>query len=91
MATNLAQPKISLNELIRSLSLKTMRIKGRLGKQEIVVLVNTSNTHNLLSTHNLLDPLAAKKGGLNVNYGEKVRALGWQMVILWVVKGNVLL
>lgn len=44
-----------------------MRIKGRLRNQEIVVLIDTGNTHNFL------DPLIVKNGRLKVNHEEKVK------------------
>lgn len=45
--TNPTNPKISLHTFIGSLIPKTMRIKGSVGNQEVVVLIDIGSTHNL--------------------------------------------
>ncbi|KAF5447657.1 hypothetical protein F2P56_033191, partial [Juglans regia] len=61
------QPEISLHAIIGSISPKTMRIRGKIGNQELVVLID------LGSTHNFVDPSVIKKGNIPVNLVEKVR------------------
>ncbi|GKF65094.1 gypsy/ty3 retroelement polyprotein, partial [Tanacetum coccineum] len=44
-------PHITLNALSGLNSYQTMRIRGRIGKQEIHILIDCGNTHNFLDIH----------------------------------------
>ncbi|KAF5470266.1 hypothetical protein F2P56_010790, partial [Juglans regia] len=64
--TTETQPEISLHALLGSQNPKTMRLRGRVGDQEVVILVDSG------STHNFLDPLVVKKGNLAIKGEESV-------------------
>lgn len=59
-------PEISLHAIAGSLSPRTMRIHGKVLNCSVVILVDTG------STHNFLDPMIAKKVGLEVNAGKQI-------------------
>lgn len=60
------EAKISLNATTRTPSVKTMRLVGRIGNDELVILVDFE------STHNFLDPIITRMAKLKVNYTSKV-------------------
>lgn len=47
------EPKISLHALTRSLNPKTMQVKGNIERQQVVLLIDSSRTHNFI------DPMVA--------------------------------
>lgn len=61
------QPEISLHALMGAQNSKLMRIKGKVGNQAIVVLIDSS------STHNFLNPSVARKGNISVHGKERVK------------------
>ncbi|KAB1203113.1 hypothetical protein CJ030_MR8G008945 [Morella rubra] len=62
-----ADLEISLHALTGSLNPKTMRVVGRVGGQNVVILIDSG------STHNFLDPSIVKRGHLSVDRGEEIR------------------
>ncbi|KAF8369296.1 hypothetical protein HHK36_032691 [Tetracentron sinense] len=85
------QPEISLHAIVGSQTPQTMRVKGRLGKTQIMVLVDSG------STHNFLNPNIARKEGLKViksgcfevavANGDQVPCLGRCMGVRLVIQG----
>lgn len=73
-------PNISLHAITSLVTSKTMRIKGRLNNQELVILINSG------STHNFVDPVVVRRAQILINprhkltmtlaNGEKVRSEG---------------
>lgn len=53
-------PKISIHAITGAPNPKTMRMVGRIGSKEVVILEDTG------STHNILDPAIVPKAGLTL-------------------------
>lgn len=53
-------PENSLHAIVGALNPKTMRLMGQIGRKEVVILLDTRNTHNFL------DPAVISKAGLFV-------------------------
>ncbi|KAF5462657.1 hypothetical protein F2P56_018645 [Juglans regia] len=75
--TNTVQPEISLHALIGSVNPRTMRVKGRVGNQKVVILIDSG------STHNFIDPSVIKKAKVPVNSDRiiKVRVANGETVM----------
>ncbi|KAA8524512.1 hypothetical protein F0562_010935 [Nyssa sinensis] len=54
--------QISVHALSGSLSYKTMRIKGKVKKNMVIILIDSG------STHNFLDPVMAKRTGASIQF-----------------------
>lgn len=59
--------EISLHAITSSLTLRTIRVKGKVVSQRVTILIDTG------STHNFLDPVVVFKGQLPINSDKKVR------------------
>ena len=74
-------------------TLKTMKIKGKIVQQEIVVLINCGTTHNLLST-SLVEKLSLHKTrtngyGILIGIGMNVKVK--EFVKVWCSPGKILI
>lgn len=54
-------PNISLNAITGSVTSRTMRIKGRVSNQEVVILIDSG------STHNFVDPAVVRRAQLPID------------------------
>lgn len=62
-----ANPGISLHAITCSINPHTMRVKGKMGSQWVIILIDTR------STHNFLDPAIVRRWQLPFNQANKVR------------------
>lgn len=61
------EPEISLHAQAGSLNPKTKRVKGNVGGQSVVILIDSG------STHNFVDPMVARKDRMRVTRVDKVQ------------------
>ena len=72
--------KLSLNSVVSISTPKTMKLKGKIGHQEVIILINCGATHNFISNkvvQQLGPPLDATKGfGVLLDTGLAIRRTG---------------
>lgn len=71
-----AHPEIFLHSLTRSINTKTMRVLGKIGGQQEVILID------LGSTHNFLDRSIVKRAQLKAKKEDDIRVILANMVLL---------
>lgn len=62
-------PEISLHAMAGTTSPQTMRLRGHLGRQLVVILIDSG------STHNFIDPTASKKAGISIHQNKAVEVM----------------
>lgn len=67
MLTSDSTPEILLHAITGSLNPKTMRVKGRVGSQWVIILIDSG------STHNFVDPAILNRVSVPMIADEKVR------------------
>lgn len=72
--------KVSLNSIIGLTNPKTMKLKGLIGHEEVVVLIDPGATHNFLSLGAInklgLEITPSGPFGVSLGNGESIRGMG---------------